>query len=218
LVTKIANPLKNELRANMIYSAFEEKNIAYILDVVALDWSAPNSDMEFRRFYAESIVRHNIWDAQFSLQSLDEDGKFLAACFAGKKGYKDSLKKVSDWILARTDGGKTLSAEQKKAFEVSKVYLNMMDEKTFSYMNEDDIKLSLFVSCSKGAGFPLLEKFKEELRARGYKNLYLWTDCECNWNWYNRRGYELVEKGIYEPFSGENEPYETFVFRQSLLK
>ena len=201
----------------MHYSKFDETNIPAILDVVAPDWSPPQADMDFRRLYAEYIVRHNIYSAKYSLQSTDDDGEFTAAVFAEIKGSgaPHKQKKLNDWLLQRTDGGKSLSEEQKTAFSMSESYLNMMDEKTFFYMNDDDIKLSLFVSCRKGAGFPLLEKFKAQLKEQGYKKLYLWTDFECNYEWYFEHGYELVEKYVYEPFSS-SEPYETFIFRKTL--
>ena len=204
-------------RGSFIFSEFDQANIPHILDVVAADWSPPQADMAFKRFYAEYTVRHNIWDAKYSLQATDDEGHFLVACFSAERGAKEGLEKADKWILDQTDGGKLLTEEKKNSFAVSRSYLSMMDKKTAALMNDDDIKLVLFVSCQKGAGFPLLEKFKAELKAHGYKNMYLWTDSDCNYDWYFRRGYELVEKGIYEPFSGENEPYCTFVFRQKLL-
>lgn len=200
----------------MNFLPFEEANISHILDVVAPDWSPPQADMAFKRFYAEYTVRHNIWDAKFSLQATDDDGRFLAACFAAERGAHKGLKMADKWILDQTGGGKLLTEEKKEAFAVCKSYLGMMDKKTDSLMNDDDIKLVLFVSRQKGAGFPLLERFKANLKAHGYKNMYLWTDSDCNYNWYFKHGYELVEKDFYEPFSYENEPYETFVFRKKL--
>ena len=201
----------------MDFSPFEDKNISHILDLVAPDWSPPDADMAFKRFYAEYTVRHNIWDSIYSLQATDEDGRFLAAAFAAPANATEGLEKADKWVLEQTDGGKNLTEEMKTSFKISKSYLGMMDDKTSALMKEGDIKLVLFVSCEKGAGFPLLEKFKEELRSRGYKNMYLWTDHDCNYDWYFRRGYELVEKGEYEPFSRPDEPYYTFVFRQKLI-
>ena len=200
----------------MIFSKFDDSNIPRILDVVAPNWSPPDADMAFKRFYAEYTVRHNIWDAKYSLQVTDDEGNFLAACFAAHKDARDGLEKADKWILDQTDGGKNLTEGQKISFSYSKNYLGMMDDKCSAMMSDGDIKLVLFVSCQKGAGYPLLEKFKEELKACGYKNLYLWTDDDCNWEWYERRGYELLEKDIYEPFSRENEPYHYYIFRQKL--
>lgn len=201
----------------MLFSEFDDTNISKILDVVAPDWSPPDADMEFKRFYAEYTVRHNIWDAKYSMQATDNQGNFLAACFAGLKDAHQGLEKADKWILGQTEGGKTLTEEKKIAFSFSKQYLSMMDNKTSAMMNDDDIKLILFVSSQKGAGYPLLEKFKSELKSYGYKNIYLWTDEDCNWDWYNRRGFELLEKEIYEPFSRENAPYYYYVFRQKLI-
>ena len=201
------------------FSTFDKTNISHILDVVTPDWSPSQFDMNFRRLYAESIVRHNINSAKFSIQSIDDDKEFLAAAFAEVKDNQSAnrTQKTDEWFLQRTNSGRTLTEEQKTAFGMSEAYLNLMDRKTFSYMNEDDIKLSLFVSCSKGAGFPLLERFKIQLKKTGFRTMYLWTDCECNYDWYFRRGFELVEKTVYKPFSG-SEPYETFIFRQSLAE
>ena len=200
----------------MIFSEFDDANISKILDQVAPDWSPPDADMDFKRFYAEYTVRHNIWDASYSLQASDDQGNFLAACFAAPKDAQEGLEKADKWLLEKTDGGKNLSEEKKFSFSLSKKYLSMMDNKCSNLMTDDDIKLVLFVSCHKGAGYPLLEKFKKILKAQGYKNIYLWTDSDCNWDWYNRRGYELLEQEIYQPFSREDEPYYYYIFRQSL--
>ena len=198
---------------------FDETNIPHILDVVTSDWSSPNDDMEFRRLYAEYIVRHNISSSRFSIQSLDDDGNFTAAAFAEVKEQHsgNTLQKADEWFMQRTKGKRNLTEEQKDAFATSESYLNMMDKKTFAYMNDDDVKLSLFVSCRKGAGFPLLEKLKMQLKEQGFKTMYLWTDCECNYEWYFKHGYELVEKAVYEPFS-KSGPYETFIFRKALAE
>ena len=91
-----------------------------------------------------------------------------------------------------------------------------LDERTLDLMNEDDIKLSLFVSRKPGAGSKILELTCERLKTEGWKNLYLWTDCDCNWQWYIKHGFTLVQEDIYEPFSSENEDYKTYIFKHKL--
>ena len=49
----------------------------------------------------------------------------------------------------------------------------------------------------------------------GFKNLFLWTDEECNVDWYINHNYELVNEDIYELFSSE-EDYKTYVFKMKL--
>ena len=83
-------------------------------------------------------------------------------------------------------------------------------------MNDDDIKLSLFVSRKPGAGSLIFDRMSEKLRTEGWKNIYLWTDCDCNWKWYEKHKFTLVQKGTYEPFSSEHEDYKTFIFKRAL--
>ena len=94
--------------------------------------------------------------------------------------------------------------------------IEYMDEKTQTLMNEDDIQLTLYVSRKPGAGSRLLNELCVRLKKSGYKNLFLWTDIECNWEWYINHGYELVEEGTYEQFSSDDEDYKTFIFRKAL--
>ena len=99
---------------------------------------------------------------------------------------------------------------------MSRTYLTLMDERTLALMNDDDIKLSLFVSREAGAGREILERTSSLLCKEGWKNLYLWTDCDCNWQWYSKHGFELVQEDSYEPFSSEQEDYKTYIYRKKL--
>ena len=64
---------------------------------------------------------------------------------------------------------------------MSRDYIEEMDKKTFDMMNDDDIKMTIYVSRKHGYGSKLLNELCEQLKDQGYKNLYLWTDCECDW-------------------------------------
>ena len=57
-----------------------------------------------------------------------------------------------------------------------------------------------------------IEYFKQQ----GFKNLFLWTDSDCNVGWYVSHGYELADEGTYAPFSTETEEYKTFIFKKKL--
>jgi hypothetical protein len=46
--------------------------------------------------------------------------------------------------------------------------------------------------------------------------MYLLTDCECNWQWYIKNGFTLVEESVYEKFSTETEKYKTYVFKKAI--
>lgn len=195
----------------MILEKFDFSNTKFlnaIIDRVVELWSPQTDDMTFRRLYVEAIIRQNAADNDMQFQ-LSENGELCSIAFASRLGEHTPWY---DWWQEKFN---SLPEEYQKMLTVSREYLSMMDEKTYRYMNRDDVKLSLFVSTKSGWGKPVLENAMNFFRSRGFKNLYLWTDCECNVDWYINRGYELVEEGTYEPFSYD-EPYKTYIFRKML--
>ena len=47
--------------------------------------------------------------------------------------------------------------------------------------------------------------------------MYLWTDCECNWEWYIKNDFTLVEESVYQKFSElDGEEYKTYVFKKAI--
>ena len=63
----------------------------------------------------------------------------------------------------------------------------------------------------------LFEEIWQKIKNNGYKNMYLWTDCECNWEWYIKNGFTLVEESVYKKFSElDGEEYKTYVFKKEI--
>lgn len=184
------------------------KHLNPIIDRVVELWSPPTEDMEFRRLYVEAIVRQNSADNDMQFQ-ISKNDELCSIAFASRKGQHSPWQ---EWWQEKYD---SLPEEYQKMFSVSREYLSMMDEKTYAYMSDDDVKLSLFVSTRSGWGKPILEEAMNCFRIKGFKTMYLWTDCECNVDWYFSRGYQLVEEGVYEPFS-KDEPYRTYIFKKPL--
>lgn len=187
---------------------FEMKNIPQILDVVVPMWSPHVGDADFKRFNVEYIVRNNIFENDMRFELLA--GEFCSAAFFARKG---EVCKAAEWYDVES---KKFPAELCVASEMSKTYIELMDKKTQALMNDDDIQLTLYVSRKPGCGSLLLNELCARLKSSGYKNLYLWTDIECNWEWYVKKGYELMQQESYEPFCEEHEDYKTFIFRNSL--
>lgn len=179
-----------------------------LVDRVVELWSPPTEDPGFRRLYVEAIIRQNAAGNDMQFQ-LSQDGELCSIAFASKPGEHSPWH---DWWQEKFD---SLPEFHQKMLSLSRDYLSMMDEKTYRYMNADDVKLSLFVSTKTGWGKKILGQAMEIFRSRGFRNMYLWTDCECNVEWYISRGYQLVEEGTFEPFSHE-EPYKTYIFRKAL--
>ena len=198
----------------VMLSRFDMKNLPQVLEVVLPLWCPPSDDENFVKMDVEFIVRNNIYQPRFSFQLADKkrspQDELLSAAFFT---LKDDTNTARDWLAEQA---KNVTASQKASLEMVKTYLEHMDKKALSFMNADDIKLSLYVSRKRGCGSALLEKVLPRLAAKGYKNLYLWTDSDCNWNWYVDHGYELVSKALYEPFSEPGREYMTFVFKKPL--
>ena len=195
-------------------SRFDMKNLPQVVDVVLPLWAPPSADEDFVRLDVEFIVRNNIYQPRLSFQLADKkrspDNELLSAAFFT---LKDGANTARAWL---EENSRACSDSQKASLEMVKAYLEYMDKKELSFMNADDIKLSLYVSRKRGMGAALLEKLLPRLAAKGYKNLYLWTDSDCNWKWYVNHGYLLVSQEVYAPFSGPGRDYTTFVFKKPL--
>ena len=192
---------------------FKMQNLPLVVDVVEPLWYPPVGDKEFKRFNVEYIVRNNICENDYRFQLVEKDltqDKFLAAAFFARKC---DYSLVDEWF---TRESQRFPKEWQKASGMSKAYLTLMDERTLEIMNDDDIKLSLFVSHQPGAGSLILERACEKLRTEGWKNLYLWTDCDCNWQWYEKHDFTFIKDYIYEPFSNEHNDYTTYIFKRKL--
>lgn len=186
------------------------KNLPLIVDVVVPLWSPPVGDAAFKRFNVEYIVRNNIWENEYRFELVADDGTLLAAAFLARRG---DVSSVAAWFSVESE---RFPAGLQQASGMSRTYLTLMDERTFALMNDGDIKLSLFVSRKAGAGSLLLELICERLRSEGWKNLFLWTDCDCNWQWYGKHGFTLVQEDTYEPFSDGHREYKTYIFKKGL--
>lgn len=214
------------LAENFSIQPFDMKNIPLMLEVVLPMWSPQVWDMAFRRFYVEHIIRSNYFENEYHYQLVEKSsdtgihdelrstpttGEFCAMAFFARK---TDICKADVWY---TEEVKNFPQTLQRSTKLGKAYIELMDEKTRSFMKDDDIQLTLYISRKKGCGSKLLNELCNQLQVQGYKNLYLWTDCECDWQWYTDHGYKLVSKDIYEPFTEQDgEDYLTYIFRKAL--
>lgn len=199
------------MSGNTKLKPFNEKNLPLLVDRVLPLWSPPVGDDDFKRFNVEFIVRNNIAENNYHFELLEAaSDQLLAAAFFTRKG--DSCK-VEEWYEKES---LSFPCELKAANDLTRAYLRMMDQRTLSLMQADDIKLSLFISLQPGAGGQLLQDLSHKLHGEGWKNIYLWTDCECNWAWYEKHGFALVEEGSYQPFCHQDQDFKTYIYRKRL--
>ena len=190
--------------------AFDKKNLSQIVDFVKPMWSFSEWEDTFRRFYVEIILRNSFFENGLAFQITDKENpqKLYSAMFFQKKSDSNDLQK---WLL---ENSKKFSETQKQSVNLCAEYLEFMDSKVHSLMAQNDIKLSLFVGLEKGFGSVIFEELWNYLKNQGYKNMYLWTDCECNWKWYLKEGFSLIEEIVYEKFNDEKGEYKAYIFKK----
>lgn len=193
----------------MALEKFNSKYIPQIVERVKPIWTPQDASDDFKKLYAEAIVRQNGADNDMQFMHTD-GGRLLAVTFSETKNETNS---AGEWLKKVFENS---TDKEKEILAVSRDYLTMMDQKTFSYMTDSDVKLSLFVSIAKGEGKKILDETIAFYRSRGFKNMYLWTDCDCNVDFYFNHGYELVEEGTYDAFSRPEEEYKTYVFKKGI--
>lgn len=187
---------------------FDENNIPQLIERLLPLWKVDGASDDFNRLYVEMIIRTNMHKNNLQFQ-ITENNKLCAIAFGAKKKDESDDTWINNQLKILNDTGKI-------SFEMGRKYLLMMEEKTFSYMTEEDIKLCLFVSLKKGYGKKILDEAIQQFKKLKYKNIYLWTDGECNVQWYFDNGYQLLQEDIYAPFSSKDFKYKTFIFKKSL--
>lgn len=188
---------------------FNKEYFSQIVDFVKPLWSFSDWEDSFRKFYTEIILQNSFFENGLAFQ-IAENQELLAVIFFQKKFDKNNLNR---WI---SENAGDFTAAQKQSINLCTEYLACMDSKVHSLMNENDIKLSLFVGFKKGYGSIIFGKLWNHLKNLNYKNLYLWTDCECNWQWYLKNGFILIEESIYEKFNDGTKKYKTYIFKKKL--
>lgn len=209
-----------------ILKQFDEKYISSLVNRLLPLWNVPGESEDFNRRYVEMIIRTNmhINDMQFMMTEKTAGktsiSELKAIAFAAAKSDKSD----GSWFFKFLEEA---SSRERNIFQTGRRYLNYMEEKTFSLMKNDDVKLCLFVSMERGWGSRILSEAVKEFKARGYKNMLLWTDCECNVQWYFDNGWELLSEEEYEPFSrgtggsgektgDDRKQYMTYIFKKEI--
>lgn len=128
-----------------------------------------------------------IYDFTFEYYDLNREysfsittSKLIAFLLAYKKGDKNKIRYLND-------------SSQKIALEVFD-FIEFCSEQTESLMLENDILLGLFVSTQKGCGKELLKQLRETCLKNNIKNIYLWSDSTCDYEYYLKHDFELVKE------------------------
>lgn len=110
---------------------------------------------------------------------------------------------------------KQLSADERAFFECYKAYIDGNKYAEEKQKLPGEALLLLFVSVQKGCGALLMEEFRRRCRKAGISSMLLWTDDTCDFDWYQRRGFEEVGRFPAAP-SLPGRQLTTFLFRKAV--
>lgn len=184
----------------------------YDTEVSMMDWDTEVSEKSANKkqdLDVEFIVRHNIFYNEFALQLIQGEELRAVALAARKEEKNDALQ----WL---EENNQNLSAKEQESLQQVVDYLEQMDEKTCGCMEQDAVRLTLFASSQRGCGSMILQQLEERLRRAGFKAMYLWTDSDCNHQWYPKHGFTLVESEVNENFSTPEKNFMTYIFCKKL--
>ena len=168
---------------------FNHSDIKEAAKIVHLVWG---------NFYAQESpeVQNIIYD--FTLKYYDLNHKFSFSIFDNEfKGFLfASLKSDSNnsVIEFKKQIFKLANPKSQKTILDLYNYLDTCGKMVHEIMNKDDLMIGLFVSIQKGCGRQLLNELTKTARNNKIKNIYLWTDTTCNYEYYSKNNFELVKK------------------------
>lgn len=167
---------------------FENKDIIQASKLAKLTWGDfyTHESEELQNLIYSFMVEYYDLNRQYSFSILDNELKGFLLAFCKTDCYKPKD------FNARVNNLKN-TAEQKIAFDLFN-YLEICGNEIKNIINNDDIILGLFVSIQKGCGQQLLAKLVETCKAKNIKNIYLWTDTTCDYEYYKKNNFVLLKE------------------------
>lgn len=146
-------------------------------------------NIEIQNLIYDFTVEYYDLNRKFSYSILDDNENFKGFLFAfNKQDKNDRLSVLKEMIkMLKNQNSENILLE---LYE----YLHYCGVKTKGYMNDDDIMLGLFVSIHKGCGRMLLENLIQDCKKKNIKNIYLWSDTTCDYDYYSKNNFELMNK------------------------
>ena len=172
----------------MIVRNFTDIDIEEASKITHLVWgdlySKENAGLQ--KIIYDFTLKYYYLNKTFSF-ALDDDG-LKGLVFASSKTDKNSsVENFKTEIQTLSDNDKITALNLLD-------YLENTGKEVKLVMNEYDLMMGLFISTQKGGGKMLLSKLVETAKENGIKNIYLWTDTACDYDYYQKNKFTLVKK------------------------
>lgn len=194
----------------MIVKNFKNSDIKNAKKLSHLVWGDfyKKENTEVQNLIYDFTIEYYDLNRNFSYKILDDDENCKGFLFAfNKQDKNDCLNALRKKIkVFKNQNSENILSELHE-------FLNFCGTKTKEYMNDDDIMLGLFVSIQKGCGRILLENLIQDCKKKNIKNIYLWSDTTCNYNYYSKNNFELMNeiKTILN-----NKELSVFIYKKTL--
>lgn len=192
----------------MIIRNFKNSDIEEAEKITHLVWGDlyANENSRLQKLIYDFTLEYYYLNETFSF-ALDENGIKGFIFAALKKDKNNSSEKFKTKI-------NTLNEQDKITALNLLYYVESTGKEVKGVMNENDLMMGLFISTQKGGGKMLLSKLVENACENGIKNIYLWTDTTCDFDYYQKNNFTLVKE--FECIVN-NKKINTLIFKKPLL-
>ena len=172
----------------MIVRNFTDNDVEEASKISHLVWGDlyEKESCELQKLIYDFTLEYYYLNNTFSF-ALDENG-LKGLVFASLKTDKNnSVENFKTKIQDLSDNDRIIA-------------LNLLDyventgREVKNAMGDDDLMMGLFISTQKGGGRMLLSKLIETAKERDIKNIYLWTDTTCDFDYYQKNKFTLVKE------------------------
>lgn len=192
----------------MIVRNFKNRDIEEASQITHLVWGDlyAKESKKLQQIIYDFTLEYYYLNETFSF-ALDENGLKGFVFAASKKDKNESINTFKTRI-------NTLNEKDKITALNLLDYVESTGNEVKSVMSEDDLMMGLFISTQKGGGKMLLSKLVESACKNGVKNIYLWTDTTCDFDYYQKNNFTPVKefKCIVN-----NKKINTLIFKKPLL-
>lgn len=191
----------------MIVENFADKDVEAASKIAHLVWGDLyiHESKKLQKLIYDFMVKYYDLNRKYSfaLHNYDFKGFILTNTKFDRNDSINSFKEEAKLLDEK---------EQKTAVELAD-YLEACGKEVKAVMQENDIMIGLFISLQKGGGKMLLSKLIETCRSNNIKNIYLWTDTTCDYDYYQKNKFTLV-KEIKSNINSKN--IDTLIFKKEV--
>ncbi len=172
----------------MIVRNFTDKDVEEASKISHLVWGDlyKKESCELQKLIYDFTLEYYYLNNSFSF-ALDDNGLKGIVFASSKHDKNNSVENFTTKVQSLSDNDKIIALNLLD-------YVETTGREVKNIMNEDDLMMGLFISTQKGGGKMLLAKLIETAKEKGIKNIYLWTDTTCDFDYYQKNKFTLVKE------------------------